>query len=689
MCLAKLKDLQEASKDVEPFLLQGVEGPSTITRTQTQTLTRQISIPDPEAKLTTLNAEDRRITLPVVSAEYRLRKAAELSPKSDGGMDPELLAAKLEVLHAELSTWLKTAPPWVAARFAEKHFALLGPRVEALKKRITAPLIVGIIGGTGTGKSALTNALVAQELVEVGKQRPTTNQPVLVSPDEWPPEFLGIDPDLVHWRPCRSKVLENLVLIDCPDPDTTDISLLDSSGEPGKTNLDRLRQILPFCDVLIVTATQQKYRSACVSRELAQAAVGARLIFVQTHASQDDDIREDWRKLLEGQYDAGYLYLVDSEKALQEIAAGQSPTGDMAKLVKFLSENSSGTLAIKVRFANYLDLVEQFLASTQQQAAECLPGVQKLEMRLEEWRRLWRTQMAAWLEREILPLKHDLERRVLDSICSRLAMSPLSLLLRHWNALSWLVAGWLMWSSRSLVRTVLLAGAQMLQQLKQFQLERRAQKAFQQLAELNPPLEHISKEAGMILPGYLREAGLAPTTISAAKLEAEHKQAVMNFMTSAMQDLDETIGNSAQSWPVKIARWTGELLLLAAIILVVGRLAKNFFYDSWLATPPQPIFGLSVYLISAGWLAGIALVIIWLFTRSVSRFSHRALKQLAQRWQSGGVTAPLFAHIQEQIDRIRQFCDTLDFWRASIQREHDQIRSQITGLGAAKPRESR
>ena len=50
--------------------------------------------------------------------------------------------------------------------------------------------------------------------------------------------------------------------------------------------------------MLLVTATQQKYRSARVADELAAAARGTRLVFVQTHADTDDDIREDWRAVL-------------------------------------------------------------------------------------------------------------------------------------------------------------------------------------------------------------------------------------------------------------------------------------------------------------------------------------------------------------------------------------------------------
>ena len=45
-----------------------------------------------------------------------------------------------------------------------------------------------------------------------------------------------------------------------------------AGAERQDSNLARLRAILPKCDVLLITATQQKYRSARVADELAASA---------------------------------------------------------------------------------------------------------------------------------------------------------------------------------------------------------------------------------------------------------------------------------------------------------------------------------------------------------------------------------------------------------------------------------
>ena len=167
--------------------------------------------------------------------------------------------------------------------------------------------------------------------------------------------MLGIDRRDVEVVPCNLPALANLVLLDCPDPDTTE------EPDAGGTNLARLRKLLPHCDVLLVTTTQQKYRSARVADELAAAASGARLVFVQTHADQDEDIREDWQPVLGRQYTTGHVFLVDSLAAAADAAAGVEPRGEFAGLVDLLTRQLAGTAPARIRRANFLDLVGETL----------------------------------------------------------------------------------------------------------------------------------------------------------------------------------------------------------------------------------------------------------------------------------------------------------------------------------------
>src|SRR5690606_14378796 len=135
---------------------------------------------------------------------------------------------------------------------------------------------------------------------------------------------------------------------DCPDPDTNE-------AETPASNLERLHHLLPHCDVLIYVSTQQKYRSARVTEELAEAATGCRLVFVQTHADVDSDIRQDWRKQLDQNYNVPDVFFVDSLKALREQQAGQFPSGDFGRLIDLLTTQLAASERVRIRRANLID----------------------------------------------------------------------------------------------------------------------------------------------------------------------------------------------------------------------------------------------------------------------------------------------------------------------------------------------
>ena len=203
------------------------------------------------------------------------------------------LLAEIDALARRLDDWSRHAPPWRPAETCQAIVGRLAGRLNSLRVRLESPLIVATLGGTGTGKSSLINALAGAEVVRSGRDRPTTTRPALLCRPGLTPEMLGIDAREVDVVQHDLPALANLVLVDCPDPDTTDAP----GPLPSETTLARLRRILPLCDVLVVTTTQQKYRSARVAEELAAAAPGARLVFVETHADQDADIRDDWRHI--------------------------------------------------------------------------------------------------------------------------------------------------------------------------------------------------------------------------------------------------------------------------------------------------------------------------------------------------------------------------------------------------------
>src|SRR5258708_31694054 len=182
------------------------------------------------------------------------------------------MRARVEELAAGLARGAEPEPVWEPLQHCRALVRRLLSRVETLRIRLEAPLIVATFGGTGTGKSALVNALVGRECTLSGRQRPTTTRPVLVAHPHIELDLLGVPLDDFEIVRVDAPLLRDVVLIDCPDPDTTEL-------ETDGSNLSRLHLLLPFSDVLLFTATQQKYRSARVGDALGQAPTGCRLVF--------------------------------------------------------------------------------------------------------------------------------------------------------------------------------------------------------------------------------------------------------------------------------------------------------------------------------------------------------------------------------------------------------------------------
>ncbi|HID22808.1 MAG TPA: hypothetical protein EYP14_10465, partial [Planctomycetaceae bacterium] len=90
------------------------------------------------------------------------------------------LLTELDTLTSRLTEWAKEPSAWTPIRRCQTLMERVLQRVETVRVRWAAPLIVATFGGTGTGKSALINALLGRECTPTGRQRPTTRQPILI-----------------------------------------------------------------------------------------------------------------------------------------------------------------------------------------------------------------------------------------------------------------------------------------------------------------------------------------------------------------------------------------------------------------------------------------------------------------------------------------------------------------------------
>jgi GTPase Era involved in 16S rRNA processing len=167
-------------------------------------------------------------------------------------------------------TWqeaLATAVRLAPGRCAEEDLARLLAVREHVEERLgfgDGLTVAALAGGTGVGKSALTNRLVGNEVVVEGVRRPTTGAPVAVLA-----ELDAAASRLLDWlaiddrRRVPGGLPDGLVLVDLPDHD----SVVRSHGRTSERLAARV-------DVLVVVVDAIKYARADL-HEGALAALSA------------------------------------------------------------------------------------------------------------------------------------------------------------------------------------------------------------------------------------------------------------------------------------------------------------------------------------------------------------------------------------------------------------------------------
>ena len=172
---------------------------------------------------------------------------------------------------------------------ADWHGALFGKlRPQVAREPL---LVAAICGGTNTGKSLITNAIVGAEISRSVPEAARTVHPVAslprglsgrvdlaalfpgFRPVPWISDRDALDADAVDVIVCREDVAgrqpDRLVILDTPDIDGT-----------LRENWQRAELVRNACDVIVAVLTQQKYNDAAVREFFAAAAATGKTVFV-------------------------------------------------------------------------------------------------------------------------------------------------------------------------------------------------------------------------------------------------------------------------------------------------------------------------------------------------------------------------------------------------------------------------
>ena len=569
---------------------------------------------------------------------------------------PELqqltILAEIDDLVLRVRRWLDDAPAWDPARKARSLVSRIADRVHSLRIRLESPLVVATFGGTGTGKSTLVNALIGHEASESGRQRPTTTMPILLVHPDLETNALGLDLSQFHVKRIDAPVLRDLIIIDCPDPDTSEVA------ESG-SNLARLRSILPHCDVLLYVSTQQKYRSARISEELADAASGCRLVFVQTHAEQDSDIREDWRQHLAPAFQVPDMFFVDSRRAFAEQSQGQRPSGDFSRLLELLTNQLGVSRRVAIRRAKLFDLLDEALTVCRPDYDRELPAIRKLQEVLEQQRITLRDTLTTQLRDELLVNRNLWERRLLSAVTNIWGFSPFSSVLRLYNGLGAFIASFSFFRARSSAQMALIGAVQGARWLKSRAEEQGAETSLERLASFGITDQHL-QESRMVVSGYVHSAGIEAEEFAdrrdLAQLRRRAASVESQFLGDARRGIDELIEELAEHNCSALTRWRYEILLLLYVLFVVGRIGHNFFWSSFLApivgsaSHAEPLLTVDFYIPAVIFLLMWSGILVLSFTWRLRQGLSQRIHQLAQSMVETRISEGLFP----SVDRVCQ-----------------------------------
>jgi len=567
-------------------------------------------------------------------------------------LTPELehltILAEIDDLVQRIRRWLEDGPPWDPACRARTVVSKIVNRVHSLRIRLESPLVVATFGGTGTGKSTLVNALVGQEVSQSGRQRPTTMIPVLLVHSDFETTALGLDLSQFQVKKIDAAILRDLIIIDCPDPDT-------SEGADTSSNLARLRSILPHCDVLLYVSTQQKYRSARIVDELSDAAAGCRLVFVQTHADQDSDIRDDWKNSLAPGYQVPDLFFVDSRRAFQEQAQGQRPSGDFHRLQELLTNQLGTSRRVAIRRANLIDLLEEALTVCRMDYDKKLPEVRRLQEVLDQQRSSLRDTLTSQLRDELLLNRNLWERRLLSAVTDIWGFSPFSSVLRFYNGLGSFIASFSFFRARSSAQMALIGAMQGARWVKSKVEETDADSSLDRLASFGITDQHL-QASRMVVSGYVHSAGIVSPEFSdrrdLTQLRRQAAQVEGEFLVDARRAIDDVIEKLAEQHCTPWIQYRYEALFLLYVVFLIGRIGHNFFWSSFLAPilgateVAAPLLAVDFYIPALIFLVLWSGILVFSFTLQLRQGLADRIHLLAQSMVESRIIEGLFPSLE-------------------------------------------
>jgi hypothetical protein len=535
----------------------------------------------------------------------------------------ELRLAEFDRLLDGVRRWIETAPNWPAFDRAKALWARISPRLENLRVELDRVLVVGAVGGTGTGKSTLLNALIGQRVCKAGDvERPTTRRPVVLAHPDVDLSFLKFKDGEPEVHRLASPLLKQVILVDCPDPDTqgSGVGSQESPAHPfppsplqsdttTNRNLEVLRRVLPHCDVLLYVGTAQKYKTHAVAEEVLRHAPGRQVVFVQTHAKVDGDITADWQRQLESQgFEVPRMFRLDSEEAIERAEQHRPPPPEFSRLVDFLHEELAGRARHRILRANALDLLGWFLDQVQRDIDIELPKMRQLEEAIPAQRAELFKSIRAHLQDQLRGNQGVWRARLLRDVTLRWSWGPFAAFLSLLGSAKSLLRFAPALRARGLAPMLVAGGWGVGKAVADKVRESLAEDRWLAAAELGINTGEVAR-ATSVLKGLAGEAGIEVESLATKATSMIDEDALALASRRLYQQVETEVESAIQR---RVARRAGaafhfllELLFTALPAVLLFRLAKNFFYDNLWLESTKPLLGIDFLIQAALW------VLVW------------------------------------------------------------------------------
>lgn len=224
---------------------------------------------------------------------------------------------KHQTNEAVAAGWLQKDAPERLNSIEQLHVS------ELFRQHPHRPLIVGLFGGTGVGKSSLLNRLAGEEIAQAGVERPTSHEVTLYLHKDFRLDLLPADLPMKETRIAyHSKPERRLIAwLDMPDIDST-----------ATHNREIVKAWLPYVDWIIYVVSPERYFDDIGWRFLQERAGRHAWLFVMNHWDQGREEQiDDLRRRLEAE---GFK----NPTILRTIGVPSNQPDDFDKLEKIIND---------------------------------------------------------------------------------------------------------------------------------------------------------------------------------------------------------------------------------------------------------------------------------------------------------------------------------------------------------------